>query len=378
VEAIKDYVTSLTQNGQLIFTVHNRWELIRLIVTTLYALKESGIDDSEAPNHFMILGCEYAPTVVIKKTPYTINEIKEIIKVARSLPADLPRITYLPYLNNSVTSEGENILLQNIKNGRSTLPEMIARNSSDISPVRDDSPFFYKVTKGVPDDFTNLLIATSLVALMSISIPFLTIKSQSKKNRKHKEMVFLPLMLFISIGLGFMILEIALFQKFILYLGSPTIALSMLLGSLLIGMGIGSFYGGKIYAQDAVKRVQRISGFTVIAGVILFGIHSVVLNELLAYGLDIRALACFALLLPFGFLLGILFPTGIQLLKETNQTKYIPLMYGVNGIMSVFGSVLSVILSMVLGFTVTFFVGISMYAVIFIFSASGVDVSKKN
>ena len=34
VEAIKDYLNNLTQNGQLIFTLHNRWELVRLIVTT--------------------------------------------------------------------------------------------------------------------------------------------------------------------------------------------------------------------------------------------------------------------------------------------------------------------------------------------------------
>ncbi|MCB9247257.1 MAG: hypothetical protein H6613_01255 [Ignavibacteriales bacterium] len=42
-------------------------------------------------------------------------------------------------------------------------------------------------------------------------------------------------------------MEIALLQKFILYLGSPTIALSILLGSLLVGMGIGSFLAGKYF-----------------------------------------------------------------------------------------------------------------------------------
>ena len=39
VEAIKDYLKTLTPDGQLIFTVHNRWELIRLIITSLYAFK---------------------------------------------------------------------------------------------------------------------------------------------------------------------------------------------------------------------------------------------------------------------------------------------------------------------------------------------------
>ncbi len=380
VQAIKDYLNNLNQNGQLIFTLHNRWELVRLIVTTLYAFKENGIDNSDAVNHFMILGSDYAPTIVIKKSAYTVDEIKAIVKVAESLPADVPRVTYLPFLNNPVDNEVENILLQDIKDGRSSLKEIIASNSSDISPVYDDSPFFYKVDKGVPGDFADLLTATLVVALLSVIIPLRKTKSELKKNRKGREKgrVSLPLLIFISIGVGFMILEISLFQKFILYLGSPTIALSVLLGSLLVGMGVGSFFGGKIYAQDVLKRLKSISGLIVIAGVFLFIVHPLILNESLAFGLFIRAVVCFVLLLPFGFLLGIPFPTGIQLLKQDNLVKHIPWMYGVNGIMSVLGSVLAVVLSMTWGFTLSFFAGLSMYLVIFIFLSSGSFVSKQN
>ncbi len=380
VEAIKDYLNNLTQNGQLIFTLHNRWELVRLIITTLYAFKENGIDNSDVPNHFIILGSDYAPTIVIKKSAYTVDEIKAIEKVAKSLPADFPRVTYLPFLNNPVNNETENILLQVIKNGQHSLGDIITRNSSDISPVRDDSPFFYKVDKGVPGDFVNLLAATAVVALLSVIVPFRKIKSKLKKNKKDKEKdkVFLPLLVFICIGIGFMILEISLFQKFILYLGSPTIALSILLGSLLVGMGAGSFFGGQIYSQDVVKRLKHISGLIVVAGVLLFVIHPSILNELLAYGLVIRAIVCFVLLSPFGFLLGIPFPTGIQMLKQNNLVKYIPWMYGVNGIFTVLGSVLAVILSMTFGFTSSFFVGLSMYLIIFIFLSSGSATSKQN
>jgi hypothetical protein len=380
VEAIKDYLNNLTQNGQLIFTLHNRWELVRFIVTTLYAFKENGIDNSDAINHFLILGSDYAPTIVIKKSAYTVDEIKAIVKAAKSLPADFPRVTYLPFLNNPVNNEIENVLLQYMKDEQIPLEKLIAKNSSDISPVRDDSPFFYKVDKGVPGDFAPLLIAISVVALLSVIIPFMKIKSKLKKNRKNKEKerFVLPLLVFISIGIGFMILEISLFQKFILYLGSPSIALSILLGSLLVGMGAGSFFGEKIYAQDVVKRLKHISGLIVITGVLLFVVHPLILNELLAYGLVIRAIVCFVLLSPFGFLLGIPFPTGIQMLKQNNLVKYIPWMYGVNGIFTVFGSVSAVILSMTFGFTSSFFVGLSMYLIIFIFLTSGSSISKQS
>jgi len=380
VEAIRDYLDRLTQNGQIIFTLHNRWELVRLLVTTFYAFKENGIDNSDAPNHFMILGSDYAPTIVIKKSAYTVDEIKAIVNTANSLPVDYPRVTYLPYLNNPVKDEIENILIQEVKNGQRSLGEIITRNSSDISPVRDDSPFFYKVNKGVPGDFVPLFIAISVVALLSVIIPFMKIRSRLKKNRKikEKERFVLPLFVFMCIGIGFMILEISLFQKFILYLGSPTIALSIMLGSLLVGMGVGSFFGGQIVAQDVVKRLKRISGFIVIAGVLLFLVHPSILNELLAYGLVLRAIVCFVLLFPFGFLLGIPFPTGIQMLKQNNLVKYIPWMYGVNGIFTVLGSVSAVILSMTFGFTSSFFVGLSMYAIIYIFLPSGSPKGKQN
>lgn len=367
VEAIKDYLNILTDNGQLIFTVHNRWELVRLVVTTLYAFKENGINNSNAVNHFIIMGSEYSPTLVVKKSPNTPDQINSIAEVAKSLPPGFPQVTYLPYANNPVKNQVENFLLKSIKDGRSSLEELIAKNSSDISPVFDDSPYFYKVNKGMPDDFKNLLIVVLVAAALSVLIPWMKIKSKTKKNRKSKkkEKVLFPLFVFISIGFGFMVLEISLFQKFILYLGSPTIALSILLGSLLVGMGVGSFFGGKIYPDDIAKRLKRISSLIVISGAILFAVSPLILNELLVYGLALRAVVCFVLLLPFGFLLGIPFPTGIQLLKQNNLVKYIPWMYGVNGIMSVLGSVLAVILSMLFGFTPAFFVGLGMYLIVY-------------
>jgi hypothetical protein len=52
------------------------------------------------------------------------------------------------------------------------------------------------------------------------------------------------------------------------------------------------------------------------------------------------------MILPLAFFLGIPFPTCIQLLRLNNREKYIPWMYGVNGAMSVLGSVLAIIISM--------------------------------
>jgi len=364
VEAIQDYLKILTPEGRLIFTVHNRWELIRLIVTTLSAFNKMGISNQEALKHFIILAQDYTPTLVIKKNAFSKGEIAYIKNVIRNIPQGLPSVTYLPFNWEEVDNTIGNKLLRTVIDNRISLQQYINQDQYDISPVYDDSPYFYKLNRGVPDDYLWLLMGVAFFGGLVISVPFSQIKKKINKNRI--KVLILPLIIFMSIGTGFMILEVSLFQKLILYLGSPTISLSILLSSLLIGMGTGSFFGKRIYPNNLKKRLNIISLLIVPTGVLTFSLYPYILNELLAYSQVVRSIVCFILIIPFGFLLGIPFPSAIQLLKRVDMEKYIPWMYGVNGIMSVFGSVLAVILSMLFGFTPAFFIGLSLYLVVFL------------
>ncbi len=367
VEALKDYMKILTPEGRLVFTVHNRWELIRLIVTTLTAFKEEGISYQDAINHFIIVSQDYAPTIVIKKEAFTQSEIVYIKGVGSKIPKDLPPVTYLPYNLKESKNTRENQLLKSVESGIS-LKDYISKDPYDISPVRDDSPYFYKVKRGIPEDYFWLLIGVVFFNLIVIIVPYSVIKKKIKKA--DRKILLLPLIIFISIGAGFMILEVSLFQKLVLYLGSPTISLSILLGSLLVGMGIGSFYGKKIFAENIRKRLSVICLLIISFGIVLFIFYPFILNKLLVYSQVLRSFVSFFMMIPFGFLLGIPFPTAIQMLKQKQIEKYIPWMYGVNGTMSILGSVIAVILSMILGFTLSFFAGLSLYLVIFLFLVS--------
>jgi hypothetical protein len=133
-------------------------------------------------------------------------------------------------------------------------------------------------------------------------------------------------------------------------------------------MGIGSYFGGKIFTANPQKRLAVISLLIVIMGGILFLSYKPLLNELMAYKQIYRSIVCFFLILPLGFLLGIPFPTGIQILKQNNLEKFIPWMYGVNGILTVLGSITAVILSMTLGFNITFLTGMLSYFILFLIS----------
>jgi spermidine synthase len=359
VEALKDYLHILTPEGRLVFTVHNRWELIRLIVTTLTAFREEGINYKDAINHFIIIGQDYAPTIVIKKKAFSQSEIVYVKGVISKIPKELPSVTYLPYNLDKAKNTRENQLLKSIGEEGISLKDYIKKDPYDISPVRDDSPYFYKVKRGIPDDYFWLLTGVVFFSFIAVMIPYMVIKKKIKKV--ERKALLLPLIIFISIGAGFMILEVSLFQKLVLYLGSPTISLSILLGSILIGMGIGSFYGKKIFANNIIKRLGVICAAIVLSGILIFILYPFILNKLLIYNQVLRSVVSFFMIIPFGFLLGIPFPSAIQLLKQKQMEKYIPWMYGVNGVMSVFGSVMAVILAMIWGFTPSFFIGLIFY-----------------
>jgi hypothetical protein len=366
-EALKDYLKLLSPTGQLIFTVHNRWELVRLITTAMYAFNDMGISNINSLSHFIVIGADYAPTIVIKKNMYTADDIKRIENITKTLPKYFPPITYVPYNWENIDNTIENILFKEINTNHASLEDCIVNNTSDISPVKDDSPYFYKYERGIPGDYLILFLSILLLSLIMIIVPIIKIKNNSN-SKKEMQQLYLPLFVFICTGFGFMILEVSIFQKLILYLGSPTISLSILLASILLGMGVGSYFGGKIFADNPQKRLIVFSLLIVVTGVILFVLYQPLLNKLMVYEQVYSSMACFFLLLPFGFLLGTPFPTGIQILKQSNMEKFIPWMYGVNGILTVLGSITAVILSMTFGFNITFLTGLFIYFILFLIS----------
>ena len=361
-EAIQDYLKILTPEGRLIFTVHNSWELKRLITTAIFTLNEMGINSRDAIDHFAILESDYAPTLIIKNSSFTLEDVSYWQDIIKKTPRELPAVTFLPYNWDQLDQTDINRFLISINQDDKYLHTYIEQNEYDISPCRDDSPYFYKIRRGIPSEYLWLLIGILVINFIIVRWPFGLTKKRVNKNKMQA--VAVPLTAFICIGLGFMILEVSLFQKLVLYLGSPAVSLSILLSSLLAGMGTGSFWGKKIYVTNAVKRLHLVSLLIVISGILLFILYPLILSRCLVYSLLVRCTVCFLIVLPFGFLLGIPYPSCIQLLKQENMEKYIPWMYGVNGAMSVLGSVLAVILSMLFGFTPTFYFGLSFYLIV--------------
>lgn len=172
--------------------------------------------------------------------------------------------------------------------------------------------------------------------------------------------------LFSMLGMGFMLVEISTIQRFILFLGQPVLSLAVLLFSLLVGAGMGSMYSGR-FAPEKIAGVIATVSIAIVAILTIYAFSlSFILEQLLGLGLIIRVLATVVLLTPLGFIMGFLFPSGLRLLKEMDMENYIPWMWGINGVGSVLGSALTIVIAISFGFTEAMLLGAACYFIVFL------------
>ena len=139
-----------------------------------------------------------------------------------------------------------------------------------------------------------------------------------------------------------------LLQRFVLFLGHPTWSLVVVLPTLLIAAGLGSFTVRP--TSDPRARLKRLLLWVPLA--ILFGVlvSGGLLDLLLGWNLVLRFILSVLLLVPVGFVLGMAFPAGVQLLDET-RPELVPWAWAVNSFATVLGSTGTVLVAMETGFT---------------------------
>lgn len=374
VGAIKDYMSHMTKEGNLIIVLHNANEMMRFITSLLSALEEMGISNAKAMNYFYTVGRgDINPVLVLRNTPFTTEESKNILNKMLDLRLISP-LEFIPGLGQVIVSfekeDGtivkgkifdEDLLL--VESGKLKLNDLILKSTFNIKPTTDNRPYFFKDEKGIPVNIIPILIIAIIINIFMIILSVIQSRS-SKGNRGILKLMLLALLL----GFGFMMIEISFYQKLILYIGSPIIALAVILGMLLAGMGLGSLLGEKIFPNDNMKRLITITLIISVIVAVLFFALSLILNNSLGYNTYLKGLICCAVILPIGFTMGIPFPTGIRIAKENGAASFITWMYGINGTMSVLGSVSAIAISTVFGFTASLIVGSFCYlAIAFIF-----------
>ncbi len=351
-EAFHEYFNHLTDNG--IFVVI-RWQvdIPRLVSNSISMMEEYGIPPDEAGDHIAILLADSPkkdePTQMIfmvKKTPFTKGEGLEIKNLSSKYnPVHIPYVTSsFPY--NELFS------------GRISPDEFYSQFDEKVDPVRDDSPFYFANEKpyGIPTYLMRFL-------LIPISATFLFFAFSYSSEAKKKTETTLFILYFIALGLGFILIEISVLQKFILLLGHPIFTLSVILFSLLVSGGIGSFLSGRFREEALPKRIFAVCSLIFFISTIYTLALPHLIPIFLPFSIQARIVITFFFLFPLGLFMGMPFPLGIRIVGNSLKSGSVPFYWGLNGITSVFGSIAAIMIGLGLGFTFTTLAGSASYLI---------------
>jgi hypothetical protein len=367
-DSIHDYWDHLTDEGRLLVVGHDDVEILRLLSISLEALRQRGIPETRAMQCLYITGSDDYLVFVLQKKPFDRKEIFFLSQAMQQLGYN-PKSSYFPYIGGPL-----NPVLMSLGRGQKTLRDlenMVGERGYDIRPVSDDDPFFYKFEKGVPKSVSLVFWPSIMLLVIMGFIPRVYGKKQTHppKPSAGKKSASPPdflqsVFLFSMLGVGFMLMEISFIQRFVLFLGQPVLSLSVLLFALLVGAGLGSLWSGRLPA-DRIRKGIAIASLSVAVMVLGYTfLLPVVFHQLLGLDLAVRLCATVFMLIPLGFCAGFPFPLGIRLLKELGREEQIPWMWGINGVGSVVGSTMTIVLAISLGFATAGYVSACCYLIV--------------
>jgi hypothetical protein len=234
-----------------------------------------------------------------------------------------------------------------------------------LEPSTDDRPFFFNMLKfsawrelanerrndGVLGG--NLKATHTLLALFVIVMGLIVVTivvPLAIRGRSHglpTETFAAAAAYFALIGLGFMLIEIGLMQKFSILLGHPIHSLAITLMSIILASGLGSLASDRI-ATGSTNSIRSLP--LVAAGIVALSAFSTqwVVDLSISSPLALRVATVVAFTFPVAFCLGFFFPVGMRLLGAANPAAQ-SWMWGLNGALGVMGTLASTMISMTMG-----------------------------
>jgi len=185
------------------------------------------------------------------------------------------------------------------------------------------------------------------------------------KIGREKGATAIPLLVYFScLGAGFIILELVFIQKFMQLIGSPLHTYSTVIFTLLLAAGIGSGSSERLGIESRRRWAVPFVGVLAV-GLAFVVVYPWLSGLVLTLPLGGRILASGAMIFPIGFLLGMPFPLGILAIAHQPRGA-IAWAWGMNGLFTVVGGLLSVPLSIAFGFNVAILFALGLYALAFV------------
>ncbi len=379
VEGITAALKRLTPHGILVIT---RWaqdppaESVRAAAAIVEALERAGRDPRA---HLLAYRSWATVTLLASPTPWPPQEISAVRKACERLGFDMVYYEGMPPEEanrfNRLQGPGDYEALTALL-GAADRRAFYRAQFYDVSPPTDDRPFFghYFCWRQLPAILrqwgktwqpfggSGFLIVLGYLALAILfsgalaSVPFLA----QRRVRRPWAVRLDRTIYFAAIGLGFMLIEIPLMQRFILYIGQPTVAFTFVLTGLLLFCGIGS----ALADRAPLRRVLAILALLALVYPALLRLiteHTLGLARPLRWGIGL------GLLLPLGMAMGVPFAGAFYALREvsTGERAWV---WAVNGSASVIGSTLAAVIALSAGYRAVLGLAAGCYALAAILS----------
>jgi spermidine synthase len=374
-DAFREYFQHLKPDGMIAIT---RWEFrqpreaLRVVSVAMQALHQLGV--ANPAQNFMVvsdgeLDEDGIPVVVLaKKAPFS--------------PAEEDAVTHHLERYDELSS-----LYLPSDPGQNPFSTLIARNDPwafareypyNVAPVNDNAPFFFftlktgqilneeslqqgidwKVNLGVV--VLGMVLVISLAAVLAFLILPMLFGAGGPSQRR------LSLLYFIAVGLGYILVEIAFIQRFVLFLGHPTYALTVVIFLLLLASGAGSLISRRWLPEPTRVWLPLI---LIVAALSLYVfVLPSALNTMVGLAFALKLVVSGLLLIPLGIAMGMPFPTGLRALATSAKPaaqaasgNAVEWAWALNAASSVFGSVLAMVIAIHWGLNVTLATGAAAY-----------------
>ena len=200
----------------------------------------------------------------------------------------------------------------------------------------------------------GMLLIISIVAVIAFLVLPLAVRDRPAHHNAG------ALLYFIAVGLGYILVEISLIQRFVLFLGHPTYALTVVVFLMLLSSGIGSLASRRWCAD--VHRLWLPLCAIIFVLVIYTGVLPLLLGRLVGAPFFAKLIISGIVLVPLGFVMGMPFPTGLRGLASARpDDNSIEWAWAMNAASSVLGSVLAIVVAIQFGLNATLACGAAAY-----------------
>jgi hypothetical protein len=372
-EAWRIFLDRLTPTGVVSVS---RWfspgqasETSRLIALAVGALLDRGVTRPLA--HMALVSRNNVATLLVSPSPLSGADLDTMEAVSRARgfsvlasgrqPAADPRLDGI--LRSSSNAE---------------LRAAVADPTYDYAPPTDARPFFFNMLKpsawwsGITSTdggviAGNLRATGTLVAILGVSVLFvagaiaLPLAARGRPAMPGGGLAA-GLAYFTLIGVAFMCAQVAFLQRFSVLLGHPTYALVVVLFSMILFAGLGSFFSERATGASGARFgwwVWALAAGLAVTAATISGVCAVAV----AWSLPARIATVLAVVAPLSFAMGFCFPHGARLVQARDESA-LAWMWGANGGAGVVASIGAVMVSMTLGIEANLWLSAGAYALL--------------